>query len=116
MSDPERVDVLASSLPFVIVLVGNGILVVYLVRNDEAWEYFMVKIKSYKEQQMLDSERRKLHKKRKRNKVFPLSLENISQDRQNLQEDQNEMVLEEIVNDCVIDMENVGSDLDETSM
>ena len=115
-ANPKKFRVLATPIPFIIGLVGNAILLVYLTRNDEAWDYLMVKIQSFKERKMFDLEQRKLLWKRRSNKVFTQDLENVSQNSPNLSEVQNERRLENIQDVYVIDMENVLPIFAETSV
>ena len=99
-------------LPFIIAIVGNIILLVYLTGNEEAWQYLMAKIKSFKEEILFGMEMRKIHKMQRSNKVVDISRRNLS----NCAEDQKETRRAKVQSVYVIDLENPESVFDETSL
>ena len=103
----ENFRVLATPVPFIIALVGNVILLVFLTSNEDAWKYLIVNIDSFKDRIKLDFERRKLRRKSPRNKVFPQFLANISP---KSKRESNEVSPNDSQNIYVIDMENAVSE------
>jgi hypothetical protein len=95
---------LATPFPFIIGFVGNLILLVFLRKNEDAWKYFLINIKSFMDRIKLDFERRNFRKKSTRNKVFPQLLENIGQG------EQNETIVDERQNVSVPDVDNAESE------
>ena len=99
-------------LPFIIAILGNIILLVYLTGNEEAWQYLMAKIKAFKEEILFGMEMRKIHKRQRSNKVVDISRRNLS----NCAEDQKETRRAKVQSVYVIDLENPESVFDETSL
>ena len=110
--DKQRLRGLSQSLPFIIAIVGNIILLVYLTGNEEAWEYLLTKMKSFKEQILFGMEMRKVHKRQRSNKVVDISRRNLS----NCAEDLKETRRAKAQSVYVIDLENPESVFDETSL
>ena len=71
---------LADPVPFIISLVGNIILLVFLTTNKDAWKYLVIKKNSFIEQRQFEMERRKLRRKHPRNKVMPVVHPDRAQD------------------------------------
>ena len=105
--NPQRFRFLANPAPFIISLIGNLILLVLLTRNDDAFIFLIFKIRSFKEKWLLDFERRKFLMKMRRNKIFPATMTPLPAD-------PSEIMLEEIQNECVVEMEDVVPVVDET--
>ena len=103
----KRFRVLATPVPFIIALVGNVILLVFLTSNEDAWKYLIIKIESFKDRMELDFERRKLRRKSPRNKVSPQFLANIGSQ---TTREHNEVSQDDSQNVYVIDMENAVSE------
>ena len=110
--DKQRLTDIALPLPFIIAIVGNIIVLVYLTGNEEAWQYLMAKMKSFKEEILFGMEMRKIHKRQRSNKVVDISRRNLS----NCAEDQKETRRAKVQSVYVIDLENPESVLDETSL
>ena len=110
--DKQRMRGLVQPLPFIIAIVGNIILLVYLTGNEEAWEYLLTKMKSFKEQILFGMEMRKEHRRRRSNKVA----ENCRRNQSNFKEDQKQIRRAKVQNVYVIDLENADSVLDETTI
>ena len=110
--DKQRLTDIALPLPFIIAIVGNIIVLVYLTGNEEAWQYLMAKMKSFKEEILFGMEMRKIHKRQRSNKVVDISRRNLS----NCAEDQKETRRAKVQSVYVIDLENPESVFDETSL
>ena len=102
----ESFRVLATPVPFIIAIIGNVILLVYLTRNEDAWKYLIVKIESFKDRIKLDFERKKWRRKSQRSKVFPQFFETIIPNSSNSLREQNEVNLDDRHNVYIIDMES----------
>ena len=112
---PRNYRGLATPVPFIIALVGNVILLVFLTTNEDASKYFMVKMNSFIERRQFDRERRKLRRKSANCTVFPELLTNISPQRTTILGEPTELSKEDNQNIYVIDIENAEPEWEESS-
>ena len=81
---PSKLRFIALPLPFFIAIIGNIILLVYVVGNREACEYLIAKIKSFREGQVFKREIERSRMQHKSNKVrsVPFGQENMREGRE----------------------------------
>ena len=107
----KKLRVLAVPLPFLIAIVGNIILLVYLVGNKEAWEYLVTKVRSYKEEVLFGWELKESQRKHKARKLF-LDAQETGICLRNMDKTQKT----KFHNVYVIDLENMESNQEESSI
>ena len=74
IEDPTKLRFIAEPLPFFIAIIGNIILLVYVVGNREACEYLVAKVNSYKEGLVFRREIEQSRMQHKSNKVCGVPL------------------------------------------
>ena len=116
MPGSENYRGLATPFPFILTLVGNIILLVFLTTNEDARKYLMIKIRAFIYRRQFEVDRRKLQRKSGKCKVFPDSLTYISPKRTFFLREPEEAIKENNQNVYVIDIENTESEYEEASV
>ena len=79
VKDKTKVKILALPAPYLITLVGNAILLTYLLQNKDAWFYLKTKVNSLKDEMSLSLNQKRSQLLRKRNnKINAMYFENVT--------------------------------------